>query len=46
MCKAMSIPFLNDMHLFLLDQKMWLRIKYVPSSERLCSIGNHSMAVT
>ena len=33
------------MHLFLLDQKMWLRIKYIPVSEKLCSIGNHAMAV-
>ena len=45
MCRAQSIPFLNDMHLFLLDQKMWLRIKYIPVSGQLCSIGNHAMAV-
>ena len=33
------------MHLFLLDQKAWVRIKYSPPSEKLCLIGNHSMAV-
>ena len=44
-CKAQSIPFLNDMHLFLLDQKAWIRIKYIPESDHLCRIGNHSMTV-
>ena len=33
------------MHLFLLDQKAWVRIKYIPPSEKLCLIGNHAMAV-
>ena len=45
MCMNLNIPFLDDMYLFLLDQKSWLRVKYIPPSERLCRIGNHSMAV-
>lgn len=36
---------LDDMHLYLLDQKAWLRIKYIPKSQRLCRIGNHSTSV-
>ena len=45
MCKSMSIPFLNDLHLFLLDQKMWLCVKFIPLSEKMCRIGNHAMCV-
>lgn len=33
------------MFLFLLDQKSWLQVKYIPSSPMLCLIGNHSMEV-
>ena len=42
MCKSLVNPFLDDMHLYLLDQKSWLKVKYLPSSQRLCRIGNHS----
>jgi len=31
-CKSMSIPFLEDMHMFMLDQKAWVKIKYIPKS--------------
>ena len=43
-CKNMNTPFLNDIHLFLLDQKAWVSVKYTPTSERLFRLGNHSMA--
>lgn len=38
-------PFLNDLILFLLDQKVWLNVKYSVHSGRIDYIGNHSMAV-
>lgn len=31
-CKNLNIPFLEDMHLFLLDQKSWIQLKYIPTS--------------
>ena len=31
--------------MFLLDQKAWVRVKYIPSSPVLYRIGNHCMAV-
>ena len=42
-CKKMNTPFLNDIHLFLLDQKSWVSVKYTPFSQRLYRLGNHSM---
>lgn len=33
------------MFIFLLDQKSWLEVKYIPNSLKLCKIGNHSMTV-
>lgn len=45
MCKNINNPFLDDMYLFLLDQKAWQQVKYIPKSETLCRIGNHSMCV-
>lgn len=44
-CGSSSIPFLDDMHLFLLDQKSWLQVKYVPFCNKLCRLGNHSSTV-
>lgn len=44
-CKSMSIPFLDDMYLFMLDQKAWVKIKYIPKSMPLCRISQHSMCV-
>ena len=32
MCKNKNIPFLDDIHLFLLDQKTWVQVKYIPRS--------------
>jgi len=43
-CVNMSTPFLDDIHLFLLDQKAWVNVKYAPSSKRLYRLGNHCMA--
>lgn len=42
-CKSMNIPFLDDMHLFMLDQKAWVKLKYIPKSMHLCRISQHSM---
>ena len=42
-CKNLNTPFLNDIHLFLLDQKSWITVKYTPFSERLNRVGNQSM---
>ena len=46
---AMSVtnmtPFLNDLILFLLDQKVWLSVKHGVTSDRLSHIGNHCMGV-
>lgn len=44
-CKNMNIPFLEDMHLFLLGQKTWQAVRYIPNSRKLCKIGNHAMTV-
>ena len=44
-CKSTNVPFLDDMHLFLLDQKAWLKVKYIPTSQRLWRLGNHSTTV-
>jgi hypothetical protein len=38
-------PFLNDLVLFLLDQKVWLNVKYSVASERLSYMGNHCISV-
>jgi len=41
--KRTNTPFLDDIHMFLLDQKSWITVKYTPFSEKLYRIGNHSM---
>jgi len=43
--KDTGSPFLNDMHLFLLDQKYWINVKYNTYSMRLDFVGNHSMSI-
>jgi hypothetical protein len=43
-CVNLSTPFLDDIHLFLLDQKAWVNVKYSPFSKRLFRLGNHCMA--
>jgi hypothetical protein len=42
-CKNLNTPFLDDIHLFLLDQKAWIKVRYTPLSQRLNRLGNHSM---
>ena len=42
-CKTLNTPFLNDIHLFLLDQKAWVKVKFTPFSHRLYRLGNHTM---
>ena len=43
-CVNLSTPFLDDIHLFLLDQKAWVNVKYAPHSKFLYRLGNHCMA--
>ena len=38
-------PFLNDLVLFMLDQKVWLNVKYSVNSGSLQHMGNHCMSV-
>ena len=40
MCKVNATPFLNDMFVFLLDQKFWLSIKHSLTSEKIDFMGN------
>jgi hypothetical protein len=45
MCATTGTPFLNDIYLFLLDQKMWLNVKLSVTSDNLDFVGNHCMTV-
>jgi hypothetical protein len=45
LCKEQITPLLNDIHLFLLDQKVWIKIKFSFNSDKLDNIGNHTMGV-
>lgn len=45
LCKENVTPLLNDIHLFLLDQKVWIRVKFSFNSDKLDFIGNHTMGV-
>ena len=45
LCKQNITPLLNDLHLFLLDQKVWIQVKYSFNSDRMDYIGNHCMSV-
>lgn len=45
MSKQNKTPFFNDLILFLLDQKVWLNVKYSVASERMDHIGNHCLGV-
>jgi len=45
MCKVNITPLLNDLHLFLLDQKVWIRVKYSYNSDRIENVCNHCMSV-
>ena len=38
-------PFLSDLVLFMLDQKVWLNVKYSVNSDRIAHVGNHAMGV-
>jgi hypothetical protein len=42
MCKNPSMPFLDDIFLFVLDLKAWIQVKYLKNSLRLSRIANHS----
>jgi hypothetical protein len=45
LCKENITPLLNDIYLFLLDQKVWIRVKHSYNSDKLDNIGNHTMGV-
>jgi hypothetical protein len=45
LCKENITPLLNDLYLFLLDQKVWIRVKHSVKSDKFDHIGNHSMGV-
>jgi hypothetical protein len=45
LCKQNITPLLNDIHLFLLDQKVWIQVKYSVNSDKMDYIGNHCMTV-
>jgi hypothetical protein len=44
-CATQIMPILNDLHICLLDQKVWLQVKYSFDSERISNICNYSMTV-
>ena len=44
-CATQLMPVLNDLHICLLDQKVWLQVKYSFDSERIANICNYSMTV-
>jgi len=38
-------PFLNDITMLMLDQKVWLTVKYSVNSDKIDYLGNHCMSV-
>ena len=44
LCAQQTTPFLNDIYLFLLDQKAWLKVKFTSGSDSFEYIGNHMMS--
>ena len=45
MSSTNTTPLLNDLVLFLLDQKVWLNVKHSVFSDNLANMSNHCMAV-
>lgn len=45
LCKKQITPFLSDLHLFLLDQKVWIKVKYSCDSDSLDNICNSSLSI-
>lgn len=45
LCKENVTPLLNDIYLFLLDQKVWIKLKFSYNSDKLDHINNHTMGV-
>ena len=45
LCAQNMTPFLDDCVLFLLDQKVWLNVKYTVASDRIDHMGNHCVSV-
>ena len=44
LCRENVTPLLNDIYLFLLDQKVWIKVKTSFNSDLLDHIGNHTMS--
>ncbi len=45
LCKTNITPLLNDLFLYLLDQKVWIQVKYSWNSDKMDFVGNHCMTV-
>jgi hypothetical protein len=45
LCKTNITPLLNDLYLFMLDQKVWIKVKFSYNSDKLDFIGNHTVGV-
>lgn len=45
MCQQNKTPFLNDIHLFNLENRTWYQVKYTDPSEQLSYLGNHCLTV-
>ena len=45
LCGVNVTPLLKDIFLFLLDQKVWIRVKHSFNSDNFDYVGNHSMSV-
>lgn len=45
LCTQGQSPILNDLHMFLLDQKVWINVKFSNQSNRLQRIYNASMTL-
>lgn len=43
--KESNTPFLDDIHLFLLDQKVWLQVRYSQESDKLDNVTSHCMSL-
>lgn len=44
-CKNLGTPYLNDLYLFLLDQKVWINVKYTRDSQIFDRTCNHAVTV-
>eukprot|EP00347_Sterkiella_histriomuscorum_P001859 403370405 len=45
LAKQNQSPFLNDIHLYLLELNSWVELKYTHSSHRMERLSNHAVAI-